>query len=363
MKRVRLLLLPLPLLLLSGCIGMTTKYAELEPQLVQWDKEREYGRSLDALGQVDPMDPDYAKAAKLRKQVEKRAADYEQQVRKETAQKLKNGDWAAALDQFDEALAKYPQSVVLKDGLAKLHQQQREDLDELELKQLVLHGEWLRDALPIHRDITRIAPRSREAQSRLKRVEDEAREIAQQLAIIGNTALADGDLDTADATLPLAQKLSNDPMIEGSLKRLQEELKLEEQKQLATRRHNQERARQTREKKEHAIKAIVARYDKAFAKQDYLTARVQLEEIEKIDKRYAALPSMQQSLQQAIDDKVARLFDAGVSAYSRGQFEQAASEWRKVLQLDPDHQQASENLERADKILQKIEKLKQKQGS
>lgn len=363
MKAVRLAGFPLLLLLLNGCVGITTKYAELEPQLVQWEKDREFGRSLDALGQVDPMDPDYAKAAKLRKQVEKRAADYEQQVRKETSQKLKGGDWAATLDQYDEALAKYPQSVVLKDGLAKLHQQQREELNELELKQLVLHGEWLRDALPLHRDIARVAPRSREAQNRLKRVEDEAGEIAQQLAVIGNTALADGDLDTADATLPLAQKLSNDPMIEGSVKRLRDEQKREELKQVAARRQNQERARQTREKKERSIKAIVARYDKAFAKQDYLAARAQLEEIAKIDHRYAALESMQKTLDEAIDSTVTKLFDAGVSAYSRGQFEQAARDWRKVLQLTPDHQQAIENLDRANKVMQKIEKLKEKQGS
>ena len=362
MRIIPLLLGALFITLLNGCVGVPTRYAELEPQLEQWEKDRAYGRSLDVLGQIDPIDPDYAKAAAMRKQVERRAAEYEQQIRKETQHKLQKGDWAGALNQYDEALIKYPQSVVIKDGLAKLRQQQRDNLDDLELKRLVLHGEWLRDALPLHHDIARVAPRSRDAQNRLSHIKEEANGIAQQLAVIGNRAMADNDLDAANATLPLALELSGDPVIEESVKRLREELKRVEQKQLATRRRNEEQARDAREKKDRAIRSIVARYDQAFAKQDYLTARNQLAQIEKVDRKYRGLRPMQEKLQAAIDAKVARLFDAGVSAYSRGQFEDAARHWRSVLQLTPDHQQAIENLERADKVLQKIEKLKEKQG-
>ena len=115
-------------------------------------------------------------------------------------------------------------------------------------------------------------------------------------------------------------------------------------------------------KKEHTISTLVKRYDSAFAKQDYHTARKQLAELKKVDRRYSKLPSMNRTLQNAIDDKVAQLFDAGVSAYSRGLFEQAAREWRNALKLEPNHQQAKENLERAEKVLKNLERLKEKQG-
>jgi tetratricopeptide (TPR) repeat protein len=361
MRTATFLLIGLGTLANSGCV-IVTSYAKLEPQLEQWEQQREFGRSLDALSQIDPQDPDYNKAAEVRKQIEKRASEYEQQVRKETYQKQEKGDWAGALDQYDEALAKHPKSAVIKDGLAKLHQQQRQQLELLEQQRLIQHGEWLRDVLPVYREITTVDPRSLEAKQRLQRVVDEAKGIANELALIGNKALADNDLKTAEATLPLAFKLSNDPVIEESLNSLRAEQKQQSAKQREARRKRERQVRAARQKKEEAISTLEKEYQRAFGKQDFNTARKRLREIEKVDRRYSKLAEMKRTLQQAIDNKVAKLFDAGVSAYSRGQFEQAARNWRNALELDPKHQQAQESLERAEKVLENIQRLKEKQG-
>ncbi len=361
MKITSVLLIGLSAVVHSGCV-VVSSYAKLEPQLVQWENDREFGRALDALGQIDPKDPDYSKASKVRKQLERQATEYEQQVRKETAQKQKKGDWAAVLDQYDEALAKHPKSVVIKDGLAKLHLQQRETLDQLEQKRLIQHGEWLRDVLPVYHEIANVDPRNSEAQNRLKRIIGEAKAISQELALLGNKALADNDLNTAEATLPLAFKLNNDPVIEESLKALRAKQKQRSTQLQQTRRKKEQRAREKQKKKEDTISTLVKRFDSAFAKQDYHSARNHLTELKKVDRRYGKLPAMNLSLQKAIDNKVARLFDAGVSAYSRGLFEQAAQEWRNALKLEPNHQQAKENLERAEKVIKNLERLKEKQG-
>lgn len=360
MKRVATLLSALSVVFYSGCA--TLNYAELEPQLKLWEVDHEYGRSIDALGQIDPKDPDYARAAKQRKQIEKKAAEYEQQVRRETSRKLKKGDWAAALDQYDEALSKYPTSAVIKDGLAKLHQQQRDTLEELELKRLIRHGEWLTGVIPFYQDIVRVDPRSSDAQNRLKRIQNEASSIARQLAVIGNKALADNALKKAEATLPLALQLDNDPVIEESLNSLRARQKKIKATQQQARQEKQQEREDEKKKRQRTIKTLLKRYQQAFAKEDFVTARQQLAAIEKVDPKYNKLASMQGTLQKATDNKVAQLFERGVSAYSRGLFEQAASEWRSVLKLDANHQQAKENLERADKVLKKIESLKQKQG-
>lgn len=361
MIRVPLLLIGAVSLLSSACTT-TGNYAELEPQLTQWEEDREYGRALKALGKVDPADPNYNKSAKLRKQLEKRAAEYEQQVRRETAKKVKKGDWAGALDQYDEALSRLPNSVVIRDGLAKLHQQQRDTIEQLELQRLIQHGEWLRDVIPVYHDITRVDPRSATAQSRLGRINAEARDIAGELALAGNKALADNDLGTADRTLPLAFVLHNDPVIEESLNSLRTQQQKRASKKRAEKRKRDQQARALKERRQHTITTLLKRYDAAFAKQDFESARKQLVKLEKVDKRYSKLASMKKSLQQAIDTRVSRLFDSGVSAYSRGQFEQAAGKWREALKLDPNHQPSQENLQRAEKVLQNIQRLKEKQG-
>jgi tetratricopeptide (TPR) repeat protein len=343
-----------------GCLQKTS-FAIIEPQFEEWEKNDEYGRSLDALAQIDPNDPDYTKAAILRKQVEKQAADYEQQVRKKAQQKLKKGDWAAALNQYDEALSKHPRSAVIKDGLVKLHRHQRVELDALERKRLIQHGKWLRGVLPIYRDMARVDPRSYQTQSRLDGIINEAVQISSGLTLLGIRALADDDLDAAEETLPLAAALHNGPVTEKSLRLLRAQQKLVLNKQLELRRLKDKKAHAKKEKKKRSLRDRVRKYDKAFAAQDFITARKHLIAINKLDRRYNKLASMKAELKSAIDDKVTILFETGVSAYSRGEYEQAAKQWRTTLKLDASHQQAKEKLQRAEKVLEKLEKLKVKQ--
>ncbi len=360
MKTVTIAIISAITLLQTGCIG-TPRYSKLKPQLEQWETNQEYGRSLDALSEVPPTDPDYLDAAKMRKHIEKKAAEYEQWVRRQTDMQLKQGDWAAALDQYDEALDKYPQSPVIKDGLVKLHQQQRADLEQLERKRLLMHGERLQEVLPVYQDIARTDPRSSDAQSRLKHILGEAARISRALAVIGNRALADSDLDNADETLSLAYSLNKDPVIEESLKTLRQKQAAASKRKREKRQQLAKKAQQQRNKRERAIEGILRRYERAFSKKDFLSARAELAKIEKLDNKHHKLASMKENLQKAVDNRVTRLFESGVSAYSRGLFERAADNWREVLALDPDHQQARENLQRAEKVLLKIQKLKSKQ--
>ncbi len=337
------------LLLISqtGCV-QTTNFSAVEQQLKIWEKSQEYGRSLDTLSRIDPRDPDYAKAARLRKQIEKEASAYEQQVRKEIHQKLKKGNWASALNQYDDALSKYPRSAVIKDGLAKLNQQQRDSLDVLERKRLIQHGEWLRAVIPVYRDIVRVDPRSSRAQNQLDRIISEAVQISSELTLLGNKALADNDLDIAEETLPLAVTLDNHSVTVESLKILRAQQKLVLAKQ---------------EKKQRRLSDLIKNYDAAIAARDLTTARNQLMAIEKLDRKFDKLATMKAALKTAMKDMASRLFETGVSAYSRGEFELAAKEWSATLKLDASHQQAKENLRRVGKVMKNLERLKVEQGS
>lgn len=356
MRLILSLLSSLFLVTQAGCL-QTTKFSTVEPQLEEWEKNHEYGRSLDTLAQIDPKDPDYTKAALLRKQVEKRAADYEQQVREETQQKIKKGDWDSALNQYDEALSNHPRSAVIKDGLVKLYQQQKDELDALERKRLIQHGKWLRDVLPIYRDMVRVDPRSYQTQSRLDAIISEAVQISSGLTLRGNQALADNDLVAAEDMLPLAAALHNAPVTEKNLMILRDRQEQVVSKQLESRRLKDKKA----QAKKRSLIDQVKKYDTAFAEQDFITARQHLTAIDKLDNRYQKLAAMKAELKTAIDNKVTILFETGVSAYSRGEYEQAAKQWRATLKLDPSHQQAKEKLQRAEKVLKNLKKLKAKQ--
>jgi len=350
------------LLLQSGC-AMLTPYNQLEPQVDQWVESKQYDRALDALGSVDAKDPQYLQAAEKRRKVEALAANYEQETRRQTRRDLDEGKWAEALDTYDEALDRLPQSAVLKDGLAQLHHEQDEELERLELERLLAHGLWLKQTLPTYHAIARVDPRNRNARQRLERKQQEATEIAAELALYGNKALADNRLDTADKTLSLAADLSDAPAIAESLKKLRQQQTKVEAKARSEREKRRQRQQAAELARSQRITGLLNAYRKAYAKKNYPQARKELEALRRADRANPKWDKLANELEQATEREAERLFDRGVSAYSRGQFEQAASLWRQALVLKPEYKPAQENLERAERVLEKLQELKQKQSN
>ena len=360
MKAGRLLFL-LPLLALqSGCV-LITSYSKGDERIDQWVKEKQYGNALKALNNIDPKDPDYLKAAEKRKQVEALAAAYEHDIRQHNNELLRQGKWAEALDSYDEAMDRLPDSVVLKDGLAQLHRDQSRELERLELERLLAHGNWLKQTLPTYRDIARVDPRSSNARNRLDAKQREAETVADELALHGNRALANNQLHQAEELLVLASELSNTPAIRESLK------KLKQQKAVAARRARQKHEAQLRLehaaeiKQRHTIDTLLKQFNATFNNKEYEKARIHLQSLAEANLETSHYRALQQKLNRAIDQEASRLFDIGVDAYSRGQFEVAAKQWRRVLALQPDNTQAQENLQRAERVLNKIQQLKEKQ--
>lgn len=360
----RHLLWLLPLIVLqSGCALLSPSYSEGQTQIDQWVKEKQYGRALKALNSVDPKDPHYLEAAEKRKQVEVLAAAYEHDIRQQNNQRLKQGDWAGALDSYDDALDRLPDSVVLKDGLAQLHRKQSEELERLELKRLRTHGDWLKETLPIYRDIARVDPRNRYAQDRLDKMQREAEDVADNLAIHGNRALANNNLDKAENLLGLAADLSDAPAIQESLKQLHAKQVDANQRERSARQKRLARQQAAEQRRQREIKSLLSRFDQAFNKREYSKARNYLRALAKANLATRRYRTLENKLDRAIEQESSRLFETGVNAYSRGKYSEAAKYWRQVLELQPNNKRAQENLERAERVINKLQQLKKKQHS
>lgn len=101
--------------------------------------------------------------------------------------------------------------------------------------------------------------------------------------------------------------------------------------------------------------------DAAFEKNDFENALVQYG----MAVRYGAGEDVKERIRQArvnlakkekraLDpEAVKKHFQEGTKFYSLGQYEQAIAEWNKVLELDPRHVMARQNIEKAKKMLGK----------
>ncbi|MGM0595204.1 MAG: hypothetical protein ACQETD_11785, partial [Pseudomonadota bacterium] len=128
----------------------------------------------------------------------------------------------------------------------------------------------------------------------------------------------------------------------------------------AEKRRQQRRAAEKR--RQRTLASLEQKFEQAYTAGEYAEAERQLQAMADAGLEASRYQNLQQRLKKASNEEAAKHFELGVSAYSRGQFEKAAGHWRQTLALQPDNKQAQEHLERAERVLKKLEELKQKQG-
>ncbi len=134
----------------------------------------------------------------------------------------------------------------------------------------------------------------------------------------GNKALANDNLEIADRTLGLAAALSDAPAIDESLKKLRQQQSQVNAKARAEREKRRQRSEAARQSKNRLINEQLKKYRTAFVQKDFISARKHLKALQKADPGNPKWKELTTVLEQATTDEVERLFDSGVSAYSRG---------------------------------------------
>ncbi|SCZ54928.1 tetratricopeptide repeat protein [Thiohalomonas denitrificans] len=352
--------------LLGGCSALGAlpglKGNDLDSQLDTWIVERQYGRALNALSAIDPKDPQYSRLAEKRRKVESLAKTYEKEMVEQATKHMEQGNWAGALNAYDRALRGMPDSTYLKDGLAELHRKQSSLVAEQRLNLMVARARFLERALPVYERIARIDPRDQDAGRALKEHRRSIRETAEHLARTGSAALEAGEYEVAERTLPLAASISNDERVQSAHTRLKE--------WHAARKRASQEARERRLKRAEARKAsahqhfdeLMSEYRRTYEDGQYQNARKILEKLEETTLHQSEVESERKQLEVAIDIEVDRLFEEGVTYYSRGEFERAVQLWKRILKLRPEHRPAMDNLDRAERVLERLKQLREKQA-
>lgn len=356
-----------PLLLLfvylTGCTLLQVNTDELDSRLDQWVAEQEYGQALSTLARIPPTDPTYSHFSERRKHIEELAQEYEKSVVRDTERYIQEGKWAQALDTYDLALSRLPDSAVIRDAVARSHLQQKEETVAEERSLLEAKAEWLVNALPHYENIARINPRARSAQSKLRDIRDEAEQVASELATLGTTAFENGHISTAQRLLPLAAKLSDEPGVSDALSKLRSyEQERAQQRQAAAARQRRAAERQ-RQQQQQRMEQMRSAYRQAVFKKDYLAAREQMQAWKKAFPGNREIISEEQALERAISEEVERLHRLATLNYSRSEFEQALKHWEMALELDPNHAPSRESYDRAKRVVDKLQELRGAGGS
>lgn len=348
--RISLLLLLLTGGLLSGCsllseLNITNNDSRLQDAL------KDYTSAKTARARANNDD-----TTAQEKLTQARIA-YEDTARETAEEKRKEGAWYQARQILDTALEQTPDSTRLKN--------MRQDIDAERTLYIRLSDcriGAMRARFLVEKSVLLQARAPLEAKDflqdwQIRRERQELDQLAIQLRDCGIQALAEKRLPLAEETLNAAALIQTEDFISEERKLL-ELLKnppaVVVEKPPTAKPPVKKPAVDTRLQK--AGKARMA-LQSAMTRGDLRQAKTSLVELRELEGNTPQLEELNQSINDAIAAYIVETHEKANALYRAQQIVQARDLWKMILELDPNATQARVNLDRADRVLKKLEEL------
>lgn len=368
---------------LIGCATVLAPSGSINEQVDYFLNRQEYTNALALVTDLqEHPNPEVSNPQQLQSKVIDQARYYEQQIITAADNAAAKDDWRSALDLYNEALTHFPNSEKLQQGQKQLLQRQEISLAKLRLDLLIADGESMHKQLLISERVAATDPKDWFARHALENKIEEADKIANDLAEYGRHALANGDVELAKRTLPLAVKLSSTPDIKIANARLQELLAEEEErtraeqqridleKQLKDEEQQKLAQKQVKKKQKQQVAIAVAQkqvlggqllidFKNACEQSNFEVALKLRKDLTRFNLNTPEFQSLSKKLDNSIAIHVQSLIEEGTQAYSRQQYDQAMKKWEEARVLDPENEQLEAHIERASRVLEKLKSLKQ----
>lgn len=188
-----------------------------------------------------------------------------------------------------------------------------------------------------------------------RRETEELSQLAVQLRDCGSYALAEENLELAEETLTMAARINGAEFVADEQRQL-EQLKNPPPAakpalpKVKKKRTAEELAQQKLRRTRLALQSAITRGDLRQAK-------TQIAELRKLEGDSSQLLELETSINEAISAYIANAHERANTLYRDQQIEQARNIWQRILELDPNDIQARANLERAERVLKKLEEL------
>ncbi len=347
-----LIILSFSLLTLSGCSTyIAAKQDDVLTQIDVWATEQEYGKAFETLNYVKNTHPQYKSLQQRKKSLLIEAQEYEQTIHQKIVKLIEQDHWAEALDLLDTAKAKYPKGKSLEKTQQLLLDRQANELQKLAQKLMLERSQWMIQARPLFRKKTIISPRDKEFKKQLDALNQEAIKLAIQLTQLSQQESRRGHYSHARKHIKQAIALEPTPAREKILKQLN---------QRATKNYKRKKKAQSVIIKKQQTN-ILQEIEKNFQNGNLIKTKMLIATLNDSEKNNPELIQLEQELDRSINYRIQYHFAEANKFYTDGQFQQAIAHWQQVLLYDPENKIAQKNILRAEKVINKLETLREKQ--
>jgi tetratricopeptide (TPR) repeat protein len=346
------------LLVLALCIGITACASFSIPKqpsdefIADLLQSNQFEMALTVVEEWQQDNPDNVELKKQRDEIVSAMHDFEERNLAAAKQLDEAGKWQQANGRYQSALLVLPSSESLQEAYEDFHARHldhikalKEDLDVAQAKH------WL-SMRPHIRALKTAAPEDQAANLWQQRSAVEREQLAQRLIEYGLAHEADNHFGTAALRYDLAYQLAPGELTKPYYDRAAKTFAQRKQQQ-------QIRVKEAQERQVSKLQGLAEEFDDYLAQGKFQRAKQTLKAMAVIDAKDPSVLERTQALDKHWDMAVNNAIMEGKQLYTRGEFDSAIRVWKQALELDPDNKEVKENIGRAEKFRDNLERLKQ----
>jgi len=363
MRKPIFLMMVLLLPLFTGCTTMNSlQLAQDQPEDIQQLLEHnEFARARQLTGKYPAID-----TPELQALISMQEAAYEDSASTEARTLESENNLYGAVQLLSGVLQKVPNSNMLREYRNRLEKERLEKIRSNERHHLIARAEYILNQEMFYQQQHKLETPNLIQRWGQTRNDRESETVAKQLRIHGEDAFKENDLQTAMECLQLSKQLDNTPETRELLDKLiatRDSQQKVVQKQASLKKVK----KQNRLKQRQAIKTrqLLEATQQALSVNDLPVARanfIQIPSPSSKSSEVSEVSAIQEDLDLALRKRVTQLTSRGDSQYRADNVDAAIKTWSEALELDPENQNLKERLDRATRVLARLEELRQQQG-
>ncbi len=359
MRNLVLLVTVLLLPLLTGCKEMISlQMAQDQPEDIQQLLEHdEFARARQLTGKYPAID-----TPELQVRIATQEVAYEDNIYTWARSLESKNDLLGAVQLLSDALQKVPNSDMLRDYRNRLETERLEKIRVNEKHQLIARAEYILSQKALYQQYDNLKQPSLIHRWEHARNRTDLENVAKQLRNHGKYAFEHDDLESAQECLQLSKSIHNTPKTRQLLDKLQ--ATRDSQEKVAQKQAHLNKAKKQDQLKQRQAKETRKYLDAtqdALSVNDLAVARENFIQIPLPSSKSSEVTALQEDLDLALTTRVTELTSRGDAKYRADNVISAIKIWAEALELDPENQDLKERLDRAARVLARLEQLKRQQ--
>ena len=259
-----------------------------------------------------------------------------------------------------KAKRRYPDNIQLQQLLERTLLERRRYRQLIEDQLLVARLTQIQQQLPLLAQLAKSEADDLMIRSHLQQLEKEWQAGRPSLSVCGERQLINAP-ETAEKCLRLALTIDEQKSDRERLTQIESGREIIENVKEIAAEKTEKKQRQTQ--RQALIQQLLKQARSKWESGERYDALILLEHVLKLKPKSANAIRLKTKIQNELEDYTQSLLAAGDTLYQKGKIEGAIAAWNALLTLDPEHAQAQEKIERAQKVLENLQQLRQQKES